>query len=99
MEFNDSTVKDYSFSNLKDECFGDKPTGASASFQNAWGLSGSYGKSGYMLFYERRIKKPIRIVVSPEAAATQPDVIFNEKTKEHIKLISYREGIDKETPN
>jgi uncharacterized DUF497 family protein len=52
-----------------------------------------------MLFYERRVKKPIRIVVSAEAAASQPDVIFNEATKEHIKLISYREGIDKETPN
>jgi hypothetical protein len=40
----------------------------------------SYGKSGYMLFYERRIKKPIRIVVSAEAAASQPDVVYNEKT-------------------
>lgn len=38
-------------------------------------------------------------MVSAEAAASQPDVIFNEATKEHIKLISYREGIDKETPN
>lgn len=52
-----------------------------------------------MLFYERRIKKPIRIVVPAEAAASQPDVVYNEQTKEHIKLISYREGIDKETPN
>lgn len=52
-----------------------------------------------MLFYERRIKKPIKIVVSPEAAQNQPDIIYNEQTKEHIKLISYREGIDKETPN
>ena len=52
-----------------------------------------------MLFYERRIKKPIRIVVPAEAAASQTDVVYNEQTKEHIKLISYREGIDKETPN
>lgn len=27
MEFNDSTVKDYKFANLKEECFGDKPSG------------------------------------------------------------------------
>ena len=100
MEFNDSTVKDYSFSNLKEECFGDKPSSGNSNFQSAWGLSsGSYGKSGYMLFYERKLKKPIQIVVSPEAASTQPDVVYNELTKEHIKLISYREGIDKETPN
>lgn len=52
-----------------------------------------------MLFYERKIKKPIKIVVTAEAAQNQTDVIFDEKTKEHIKLISYREGIDKETPN
>jgi uncharacterized DUF497 family protein len=52
-----------------------------------------------MLFYERRLKKPIRIVVPPEAASSQTDVVYNEQTKEHIKLISYREGIDKETPN
>jgi len=25
MEFNDSTVKDYKFENLEDECFGDQP--------------------------------------------------------------------------
>ena len=68
MEFNDSTVKDYQFSNLKDECFGDKQTSASANFASAWGLSGGYGKSGYMLFYERKIKKPIKIVVSAETA-------------------------------
>jgi hypothetical protein len=52
-----------------------------------------------MLFYERRLKKPIRIVVPPESASSQTDVVYNEQTKEHIKLISYREGIDKETPN
>ena len=74
MEFNDSVVKDYQFSNLKEECFGDKPS--SSAFQSFSG--GSYGKSGYMLFYERRLKKPIRIVVPPEAAASQTDVIFNE---------------------
>jgi hypothetical protein len=31
-----------------------------------------------MLFYERRIKKPIRIVVPAEAAASQTDVVYNE---------------------
>lgn len=98
MEFNDSTVREYKFANLKEECFGDKP-GGSQSFASAWGISGGYGKSGYMLFYERRVKKPIRIVVPAEEAANQTDVVFDEKTKEHIKLIAYREGVDKETPN
>lgn len=48
-----------------------------------------------MLFYERRLKKPIKIVM-PEA--TQ-DTVFDEKTNEHIKFIAYREGVDTEKPN
>lgn len=60
MEFNDSTVKDYKFENLKEECFGDKPGNNTTS---SWSFGGKYGKSGYMLFYERRVKKPIKIVV------------------------------------
>ena len=56
---------------------------------SAWGYSsGGYGKSGYMLFYERKVKKPIKLLVGPEEA-NQPDVVFNEKTKEHIKLVPY----------
>lgn len=41
-----------------------------------------------MLFYERKVKKPIKLLVGPEEA-NQPDVVFNEKTKEHIKLVPY----------
>lgn len=60
---------------------------------------GAYGKSGYMLFYERRIKKPIKLVVSGDQAF-QPDVVFNEKTKEFIKLVSYDQMMPKQdTPN
>jgi hypothetical protein len=37
---------------------------------DGWGLGGgrSYGKSGYMLFYERRKKKPLRILVQDKQA-------------------------------
>ena len=41
-----------------------------------------------MLFYERRIKKPIKLVV-PADQAEMSDVVFNEKTKEYIKHVSY----------
>lgn len=65
MEFNDSTVKDFSTKNIKSECFGDAQGGSSGfGGMGGWGgFSGSYGKSGYMLFYERRKKKPIKQVV------------------------------------
>ena len=37
---------------------------------SSWGYGGgsssSYGKSAYMLIYERRVKKPIKIVVPEE---------------------------------
>lgn len=48
-----------------------------------------------MLFYERRLKKPIKIVMPAET----PDTVYDEKTKEHIKYIAYREGVDTEKPN
>ena len=52
MEFNDSTVKDYKFENLKEECYGEKEKVTTTS---SWGFGGGYyGKSGYLLLYERR---------------------------------------------
>jgi len=62
MEYNDSTVKDFSTKNIKTECYGDAASNSSsAGGMTGWGggFSGSYGKSGYLLFYERRQKKPI----------------------------------------
>jgi hypothetical protein len=57
MEFNDSSVSDWDFKKLKEDCFGDDPS-ASSGWGRNWG-----GKSAYMLFYERVIKKPIKILV------------------------------------
>ena len=39
MEFNDSTVKDFSFDKLKEECFG----GSKNSTMSAWSIGSSYG--------------------------------------------------------
>ena len=44
---------------------------------DSWGMSGStYGKSGYMLFYEKIKKKPIRIV--KEAAKEGKEEVIEE---------------------
>lgn len=96
MEFNDSTVKDYKYSELKEECFGDKG-GSGGGMQFGWG--GRYGKSGYMLFYERKVKKPIKFVVPKDKIDQHTDLIYNKETDEHIKLVAYREGVAKEKPN
>lgn len=96
MEFNDSQVKDYKFENLKEECYGDKPGSNGGS---AWSFGGKYGKSGYMLFYERRVKKPIKIVVPEDQVSKHTDLIYDAAKNEHIKNIAYREGVDTEKPN
>lgn len=58
MEFNDSSVTDFSFSQLEKQCFGN---------ENPNGFMGnSYGTSGYMLFYERRRKKAIKLLVDED---------------------------------
>lgn len=51
MEFNDSTVRNFNFEKLKDECFGGDQSGGG---YDSWGFGGSSGKSAYMLVYERR---------------------------------------------
>ena len=63
MEFNDSTVRDFNFEKLKDDCFGGDGKSGGSSDDN-WGFGGTtYGKSAYMLIYERRKKRPLKILV------------------------------------
>mmetsp|Transcript_21978 Transcript_21978/g.16323 ORF Transcript_21978/g.16323 Transcript_21978/m.16323 type:complete len:254 (-) Transcript_21978:2538-3299(-) len=62
MEFNDSTVRDFKFEKLRDECFGgDKKS--DSSFGGFSFSDSSYGKSAYMLVYERKKKKPIKVLL------------------------------------
>jgi len=60
MEYNDSTVKDFNFEKIKEDCFG----GDSKGSDDGFGFGGSsYGKSAYMLVYERKKKKPLKVLV------------------------------------
>lgn len=92
MEFNDSHVRDFDVSKIKEEAFGGD--GGNQSFGissfDGWGIGGgsSYGKSGYMLFYERVNKKPIKMIKK------------DEENKELISEISYYQCVEKnEKPN
>ena len=63
MEFNDSTVREFNFDKLKEECYGgDGKSGDDGGFS----FGGSYGKSAYMLIYERKKKRPLKILVSTD---------------------------------
>ena len=83
-EFNDSSVTDFNYEKLENECFG-----GDGKEQNDFGLSmmssSTYGKSGYMLVYERRVKKPIKVLVPKETAGA----VFNEEKKEYYEWRSY----------
>jgi len=73
MEFNDGNVTPYNFEEMKDECFG----GEKSNENDLWGgffKNSGYGKSAYVLVYEKRKKKPIKLLVnpSPECADTAP---------------------------
>lgn len=58
MEFNDSRVSDWDFKELEKQCYGNEP---GSGF-----MGDSYGTSGYMLFYERRTKKDLKILVDSD---------------------------------
>jgi ubiquitin carboxyl-terminal hydrolase 34 len=61
MEFNDSFVSNLDYKKVGEDGFGgEKTTSGWSSF------SSSYGKSAYILVYERREKKPVKVLVKKE---------------------------------
>jgi hypothetical protein len=98
MEYNDSQVKDFNFEKLKDECFGGEKKAESSggfSFGGFGGFGDTYGKSAYMLVYERKEKRPIKILVDDEEELKMNggEVFTDEKKQEKYKLIDYRNGV------
>jgi hypothetical protein len=98
MEFNDSNVRDFNFEKLKDECYGGD--GKSGGSDDTWSFGGSYGKSAYMLIYERRVKRPIKILATPEEVAENKESLqYDAKKEEYFKMVDYRECYEDITPN
>jgi hypothetical protein len=53
-----------------------------------------------MLIYERRIKKPIKILVDAEEAKKDPtDIHYDEKKEEHYRLVDYKTGVEEIEPS
>lgn len=98
MEFNDSNVRNFNFEKMKEECFG-SDGGHSSGGYDSWGWGGSSGKSAYMLIYERREKKPIKVLVTQEESKDDADVKYDDKKEEYFKLIDYRKGIEEIAPS
>ena len=83
-EFNDNVIKTFNFDNLKTECYGGSSNNfADDEVEAFWrNDTQSYGKSAYMLVYERKKKSPLREVqiTSLQCADTAP----SEPTSEEI---------------
>ena len=102
MEFNDSQVRNFNFDKLKEECYGTDGSTTSGAGSDSWGFGGSYGKSAYMLIYERRVKKPIKILVTPDEAKALEgtgEIHFDAKREEHYRLLDYKGGVEEITPS
>ncbi len=99
MEFNDSSVRNFNFDKLKEEAFGEDSKGSSG-MDNGWNNFGSYGKSAYMLVYERKKKKPIKILATPEEHKADPESVFyDEKKEEYFRLSDYKTGVEEIFPS
>lgn len=102
MEFNDSTVRTFNFDKLKEECFGGSGGNEDSwtTSNNSWG--GTYGKSAYMLIYERRKKKPVKLLVDPEEAKASPEdksIHYDEKKEEYYRLDDYKTCVEEIAPS
>jgi hypothetical protein len=64
MEFNDSRVSDYNFDDFKGDCYGG--SSSDDGFFGGFFKSSSYGKSAYLLVYEKRYKHPLKILLPEE---------------------------------
>ena len=95
MEFNDSRVTHFDFNKLEKECFGNE--------QGQGFMGDSYGTSGYMLFYERCTKKPLKIIVEDEKVeeekAKGTEVHYDEEKKESYKMVPYYDSAVGEKAN
>lgn len=83
MEFNDSHVSDLDFKKIQEDGFGGEKT------TSGWSaFTSSYGKSAYMLVYERREKKPVKVLVDKEEEGAK----FDEAKEEHYKEVEFKEA-------
>lgn len=108
MEFNDSTVKTFNFEKLKDDCFGGE--NRTSNSDDNWGFGGTtYGKSAYMLVYERRKKRPLKLLVPYDEAekyknervptSESEKIHYDPKKDEHYRLVDYRDSFNEIAPN
>ena len=86
---------------MESKCFGIEQK--TNSYGNYYSMGDSYGTTGYMLFYERRVKKPTKIVVPDaeieEAKSSGVEIKHDAEKNEYFREMQYRKAADGEKPN
>jgi hypothetical protein len=91
-------VTDYNFEKIKEDCYGGD--GKSGDSGGDWSFGGSYGQSAYMLVYEKRQKRPLKILASAEEVLEKKEQIQHDpKREEDFYLVDYRNAVDDIAPN
>ena len=81
LEFNDSYISKFNVNRLDDECFG----GSYNNNNDSWARMGEKIKSAYMLVYERRIKTPLKMIISQNSIEDKNSTI-SFKEEETLKI-------------
>jgi len=89
MEFNDGNVTPYNFEEMKDECFGGAKEGSENDLWGNYFKNAGYGKSAYVLVYEKRKKKPIKILVNPNPSPECADTASSREILTNIDFKNY----------
>lgn len=87
LEFNDSTVRDLDYKKVSEDGFGGESSSMGFS-----AFSSSYGKSAYMLVYERREKKPVKVLVKDESETEGEEILKDEEKDEKFKLVPFKQA-------
>lgn len=81
LEYNDKNIRKFDINSLEQECFGGKQGGNA----NGYNKMDNY-QSAYVLFYERKLKSPIKLVVIPDQneEALSNVIRVEENQRSHI---------------
>jgi ubiquitin carboxyl-terminal hydrolase 34 len=98
IEFNDSTIKNYNPDNIETDCFG-KSTEAVDDMVVGWYKSAAIDttkKNAYCLVYEKKVKRGIRILETPETPDAEPSVATREflDVRKYVPDHIFREVMD-----
>lgn len=88
LEFNDSNISKFNVEKLEEECYGgSQSNGNERGMMFGWGRN-ERCKNAYMLVYERKIKRPMKVTLTEEEVkANDKAVVVSYKMEEHDRIM------------